>query len=114
MPPHQRNLSEYRAVWVVAMFDLPVDTAQARKAYARFRVGLLKQGFTMLQFSIYARYCQSDERAQVFRERIKQMLPGAGEVRLMTVTDRQFGKMQIFRGKKRATVEQPPQQLMLF
>ncbi len=48
MPRHQRNLSEYRAVWLFTMFDLPVDTPKSRHAYTRFRKGLLKQGFSML------------------------------------------------------------------
>ncbi|MEW5797250.1 MAG: CRISPR-associated endonuclease Cas2 [Candidatus Zixiibacteriota bacterium] len=114
MAPNQRNLSGYRAVWLMSMFDLPVDSPKARHDYSRFRVGLLKQGFSMLQFSVYARYCDSDERAEVFRQRIKQMLPPAGEVRLVTVTDRQFARMQVFLGKKRAPTEKPPEQLMLF
>ena len=46
-------------MWVVAMFDLPVETQQNRRDYARFRKALLKDGFMMLQFSVYARYLPS-------------------------------------------------------
>ena len=101
-------------MWLVAMFDLPVDTQEARRRYTRFRTHLLKEGFTMLQFSVYARYCRSEDRTAVFRKRIREALPSRGEVRLLAVTDRQYGKMEVFQGKKRHSAEKPPQQLMLF
>ena len=40
----------WRTMWVIAMFDLPTDTAHVRKAYARFRKDLLNDGFTMMQY----------------------------------------------------------------
>ena len=43
-----RDLSEYSALWLFAMFDLPVDTKRARKEYTRFRKALISQGFLML------------------------------------------------------------------
>ncbi len=42
-----------RSMWVITMFDLPVVTPKARKAYARFRKTLLEDGFTMMQYSVY-------------------------------------------------------------
>lgn len=48
-------------MWVIVMFDLPTDTPKARKAYARFRTDLLKDGFTMMQYSVYIRHCASIE-----------------------------------------------------
>lgn len=67
MPERGLQLSEYRGVWLVAMFDLPVDTKEARRHYTQFRNALLKQGFTMLQFSVYARYFPSDGAVSGFR-----------------------------------------------
>ena len=57
------NLSAYRAMWLLAMFDLPVETKDNRRDYVRFRRVLLKDGFMMLQFSVYARYIPSEEAA---------------------------------------------------
>ena len=51
-------------MWVIAMFDLPVHTPKARKAYARFRKDLIEDGFTMMQYSIYIRHCASIENAK--------------------------------------------------
>jgi len=96
------------------MFDLPVDTKKARRAYTRFRKALLAEGFQMLQFSVYARYCASEERSRTFCRRIRVWLPAQGQVRLVAVTDKQFGKMVIFEGRKRRKAESAPQQLALF
>ena len=108
------SLSKYRAMWLVAMFDLPVTTRQARKAYAQFRKVLLNRGFTMLQFSVYARYCTSEEASDVHRAHVRNCLPDDGQVRLMAITDIQFGKMEVFYGKKHVATEPVPEQIMLF
>jgi CRISPR-associated protein Cas2 len=101
-------------MWVFAMFDLPVTTPKARKRYAQFRKLLIQQGFSMLQFSVYARYCASEEMAVAYRHRIRAGLPPAGYVRILAVTDRQFGKMESYIGENDRSVEQPPPQLVLF
>jgi len=106
--------SGYRSVWLFAMFDLPVTTKAARKKYAQFRKALLVEGFTMLQFSVYARHCASEESSDAIREQIRRSLPPEGQVRVLGVTDRQFGKMEVFFGKKREPTEEPPAQFMLF
>ena len=96
------------------MFDLPVDTRKARRQYVQFRKALLKEGFSMLQYSVYARYFGSEDASKAHRKTIRTVLPPEGEVRLMTVTDKQFGRMEVFYGKKRKPTEKPPDQLMLF
>lgn len=101
-------------MWLFAMFDLPVTNAKARRNYTRFRTALLKEGFTMMQYSIYARYCPSEASAESHRKRIRGMIPDEGQVRLLAVTEKQFSKMEVYFGKKRHETEDPPQQLMLF
>ena len=101
-------------MWLFAMFDLPVDTKKARRDYTRFRKALLADGFTMLQFSVYARYCPSEETSRVHYRRVRIALPPEGQVRLLFVTDRQFGKMEVYYGKNRKPVEPLPPQMMLF
>jgi len=108
------QLSAYRFMWVVAMFDLPVDTKAARREYARFRKFLLKDGFTRMQYSVYARYAFSEESAQVHIQRVGGAVPPDGEVRLLTITDKQFERMRIFWGKIRKPPPPAPGQLTLF
>jgi CRISPR-associated protein Cas2 len=106
--------SEYRAVWLFAMFDLPVNSQRARKQYARFRKELLAEGFTMLQYSVYARYCDNEEASIAHCNSLRSKLPCDGQVRLLSITDRQFARQTVYHGKKLLSPEAPPQQLLLF
>jgi CRISPR-associated protein Cas2 len=108
------RLSAYRALWLVAMFDLPVETPQNKRDYTRFRKALLKDGFMMLQFSIYARFLPSEEAAEAHRNTIRAVIPPLGQVRLLTITDHQFGKMEVFFGRKPREPEEIPEQILLF
>ena len=101
-------------MWVLAMFDLPMDTKKARRAYTQFRKSLLKDAFTRMQFSVYVRHCASEENLDMHITRVEQRLPDDGEVRLLAITDKQFERMRIFWGKRRMPTEQPPHQLELF
>jgi CRISPR-associated protein Cas2 len=108
------ELSAYRTMWLLAMFDLPTDTKKARKAYTRFRKALVKDGFTMMQYSVYIRHCASEENANVHDGRVVAFLPPDGEVRLLRITDKQYERMRVFWGKRRKPTEQPPRQLEFF
>jgi CRISPR-associated protein Cas2 len=98
----------------MAMFDLPTDTKQSRRDYTVFRKKLLKDGFTMLQYSVYIRHCASEENASVHFDRVKNFLPPDGEVRVISITDRQFSRMETYWGKRRKTPTPAPKQLELF
>lgn len=101
-------------MWVIVLFDLPTDTASARKQYTRFRKYLLDDGFSMMQYSVYIRHSSSDENARVHAKRIKSALPADGEVRIIKITDKQFDYIEVFYGKKRVQPEQAPLQLQFF
>lgn len=101
-------------MWLFVMFDLPVDTKAARRAYADFRQSLLKDGFSKVQFSVYARVCASQEAVDVHSRRVQKILPPDGEVRCLTITDKQFSRQRIFMGKIRRPPEPTPRQLEFF
>lgn len=104
----------WRSMWVIAMFDLPVDTPQARKAYTRFRKTLLEDGFTMMQYSVYSRHCASIDNAERHLRRMGARVPSEGEVRFLTITDRQFGRILVYVGKNRQSTAPSPSQMELF
>jgi len=108
------RLNEYRILWVLVFFDLPTETKKERKAASDFRKYILKDGFAMFQFSIYIRHCSSRENAEVHIKRVKSILPQYGHVGILCVTDKQFGQIEIFYGKKTAPPPPISQQLELF
>ena len=101
-------------MWLFAMFDLPVKTDKDKKRYRQFRKVLLNEGFSMLQYSVYAQYCSSEDSSNVLRKHVEKRLPKYGHVRLLSVTNKQFSKMKVFCGKTRKETEKPPEQLLLF
>lgn len=67
----------------------------------------------MLQYSVYARHCASRDNADVHIRRVEAYLPPDGEVRVLTLTEKQFQNMRVFWGKRRKTPELAPKQLEL-
>ena len=107
-------LNQYRNMWVLVFFDLPVETKKQRKEATLFRKNLLKDGFTMFQFSVYMRNCPSRENAEVHSKRVKNALPKYGHVGILKITDKQFGMMELFFSKQEAKNPEIVQQLELF
>jgi len=101
-------------MWVFALFDLPVVKKDDRKHYSAFRKILLAEGFLMLQYSVYARYCDSRENTNTVLRRVRGELPPEGEVRFLSVTDKQFADMTVYNGRKAGKPEEEPKQMMLF
>jgi CRISPR-associated protein Cas2 len=101
-------------MWIMVMFDLPVDTPKARKRYREFLKYLKADGFQRLQFSVYARPCPSEENAEVHRTRVQGGLPPDGHVRIFTFTDKQFERHQVYWGRVRSATERSPEQISFF
>lgn len=108
------QISGYRCMWIIVFFDLPTDTPKARKQYTHFRKGLIEDGFSMMQYSVYYRHCASKENTAVHLERVRHMVPPDGEVRVMQFTDKQFSRMEVYFGKRRTRTEEAPAQLEMF
>ena len=58
-----------------------------------------------MQYSIYVRTCPSREYADRLENRIKKFIPDKGNVRLLSVTEKQYDDMKILVGNKTKTEE---------
>jgi len=74
----------------MAIFDLPVGTDDERRMASTFRRFLLNDGYLMIQFSVYARPCISQEHVEKHAERLKISAPRSGFVKMLFFTDRQW------------------------
>ncbi len=108
------RLNAYRIMWVIVLYDLPTDTKVERKAASLFRDRLLKNDFSMFQFSMYIRHCPSRENAQVHINRVKKLLPKKGHIAIMCITDKQFGDIEIYHSQKPTAPPETFQQLEMF
>lgn len=107
-------MSEFRSMWLFVMFDDVYLRRSDLVLVGTFRKELQRRAFSMLQFSVYARCYPSEDAASRMRVQIQDFIPKRGKVRLLSVTDHQFGKMDSFFGSQIQDVEQPLDQLLLF
>ena len=96
----ENRLNAYRIMWLFVFFDLPVVTKKQRKAAALFRKNLMKDGFVMFQYSVYIRHCGSHESMRVHAKRVNYFVPDEGKVSVLSVTDKQYGDIINYWGKK--------------
>ena len=87
-------LSGYQLLWVMALFDLPTMTKAERKNAGEFRNCLLDMGFEMVQYSVYMKHCSGKEQADTIYKRIENAVPEYGNVKILQITDRQFGAIR--------------------
>lgn len=86
---------------LLVFFDLPVKTKAERKAYTRFHRFLVKDGYDMVQLSVYARVCNGQDAVEKHVARLRLNTPPAGSVRYMQVTEKQFVGIRVLVGKKK-------------
>ncbi|CAA7626595.1 CRISPR-associated endoribonuclease Cas2 [Candidatus Terasakiella magnetica] len=101
-------------MWVMVLFDLPVGSRAERKRATGFRNFLLDQGFEMVQFSVYARFCSGKEQAEANTRAIEKQVPKYGKVNILFFTDKQYENTISFTGRERSSGPKKPDQLLLF
>ena len=85
---------------ILVFFDLPVITAKERKAATKFRNFLLKDGYHMVQWSVYSRICNGTDAVAMHKSRLNQNLPEKGSVRMLTLTEKQYESIEVLLGTK--------------
>lgn len=88
-----------RFMRLIVFFDLPTTTAKERKAATKFRNFLLKDGYQMIQYSVYSRVCNGVDAVHKHEARLYNNLPPAGSIRSLTLTDKQYNSMNILLGE---------------
>ena len=84
----------------MVFFDLPVVTAKERKSATKFRSFLLKDGYHMVQWSVYSRICNGTDAIAMHKSRLQQNLPEKGSVRVLTLTEKQYESIEVLLGEK--------------
>ena len=94
----------YRYMRVLVMFDLPVTTPIGRREYTQFRKYLIKDGFMMMQESIYSKLAQNQASANAIIERVKINKPTHGLVQILTITEKQYSNIEMIVGEKKSDI----------
>ncbi len=100
-------------MWLFVFFDLPVKTKGERRAATRFRNFLKKDGYLMLQLSVYARVCRGQDAVDKHLKRATASLPEKGSVRALQVTEKQYARMRFLLGTADINEKKAPDQMVL-
>jgi len=94
-------MSEEVFMRMIVLFDLPVTTKAKMRAANQFRQFLLKDGYQMLQLSIYTRIIKGRDALEKHHKRLVAHLPEEGSIRCLSITEKQFASMEILVGEKK-------------
>lgn len=83
---------------LIVFFDLPTTSEKYKRAYVVFRRFLLKDGYDMLQFSVYSRIVNGSDDAETHLKRLEGNLPKEGSVRCLKISEKQFANIQLLVG----------------
>lgn len=106
-------LSGYRLMWMMVLYDLPVVDHRDRKQAKIFHDYLLDEGFMMAQYSVYLKFLDGSEAAEVQKNRIERELPEGGKVDILCFTDKQYENIVRYQRRARQKKNQNPEQLLL-
>ena len=98
---------------VIVFFDLPVETSAQRRAYTRFRKFLIRSGFVMMQESVYTKLAPNGNVAESIQENVRRNKPTEGLVQMLTVTEKQFNRMEILVGQRQTEVVEDDRRLVI-
>jgi len=88
----------YRFMRLIVFFDLPTENAKDRREYTRFRKYLLQSGFMMMQESVYCKLALNQTSVDMILSGVRKHKPPAGLVQALTVTEKQFSRMEYIVG----------------
>ena len=98
---------------VVVFFDLPVLTSENRREYRKFRKFLIKNGFLMVQESVYCKLVSNSAGGDAVVESIRKSSPKDGLVQVLRVTEKQYSKMDYIVGERKSQVLDTDERLVI-
>ena len=98
---------------MIIFFDLPTDTMEDRRNYRKFRNGQIKNGFIMMQESVYCKLLMNSTANQSVREAVKKLRPPKGTVQMLTITEKQFAKIEFLTGEFHSDVIRSDERMII-
>ena len=98
---------------VMVLFDLPVETVEQRRAYRKFRKGLIRHGFLMFQESVYINLALNPTAQKTIINNIRKICPKEGLVNMLCLTEKQFQRIECVVGKNRSDLISSTERLVI-
>ena len=103
----------YRYMRVLVLYDLPVKSSENIREYTKFRKYLLKTGFMMMQESVYCKFALNTTVANAIIDNLRKNRPEAGLVQVLTMTEKQFQKIEFIVGSSKSNVLDSDKRLVI-
>lgn len=97
---------------LLVFFDLPMETSKERKEYAVFHKFLIKNGFIMMQKSVYSKLVINNVTSETVKDKVARNLPPSGIVELLEITENQFSRIEYLVGSRQSLVEESMDRLV--
>ena len=97
----------------LVFFDLPTETVEDRRNYRKFRKMLIKNGFIMLQESVYTRMLITPSAQYSVVNTIRKNKPPEGLVQILTITEKQFANMEYITGEFHSDIIDSDERLII-
>ena len=98
---------------VIVFFDLPVNTASDRKEYTKFRKYLIRNGYLMMQESVYCKLTPNSNTADILIENLKKNRPKSGLVQALKITEKQYQKIEYIIGEQKKDVIDSDERILI-
>lgn len=98
---------------IIVFFDLPTISANDKREYRRFRKFLIKKGFLMIQESVYTKIALNQTAAMNIEKTVRENKPQVGLVQMLTVTEKQYAKMEYVIGDKQCNIVDSDDRLVI-
>ncbi len=92
---------------------MPVTTGAQRREYTKFRKHLLKSGFLMMQESVYCKLALNSTVCNAIKSNVHKNKPPEGLVQILTVTEKQYAKMDLVIGDVKSEILDTDERLVI-
>ena len=103
----------YRYMRLLVFFDLPTITSLDKKEYRQFRKFLIKDGFIMMQESVYSKLTLNQSVLNSEMKRVREHRPKKGIVEMLSITEKQYARIEYLIGEKTSNVEDSDERLLI-
>ena len=98
----------YRYMRMIIFFDLPSVTYADQKEYNKFHKFLIKNGYIMMQESVYTKLALNNSIVLSEKDKLTK-----GLVQLLVITEKQFSRIEYLVGDKKTDIEDTESRLII-
>lgn len=102
-----------RFMRVLVLFDMPVSSSTERKAYTHFRKFLIRNGFVMMQESVYSKIVPNVSVAKAVMNKVRREGTGKGLIQMMMITEKQYAQIELVAGEKQEEIVESDERLVI-